>query len=750
MLRKLSTLILFTFAAAMSAMAYAATYRVASAVVTASPEQHGLDPELVRAITQSPDRRGDGIVFLQAKADLGGASSIKDWQERGKFVLDALQALAKRSQAPLLQLIAAQSKAGEVKEHTPYYVVNAVFVRGGTLKAFRSIARFPGVRYVEKNKLLPLPEPPAFKRDERPQSTIAWGVTKIGADQAWGAFNAKGQGIVVGSIDTGVDSTHPALVHQYRGTATGNNDYNWFDPTGTYPAAPGDNVGHGTHTTGTMVGDDGAGHQIGVAPAAQWIAAKGCVNNGCAQNDLLSAGQWILAPTNLAGNSPNPAMRPRVVNNSWANCTSANTWYQGVVQAWIAADIFPAFAAGNSCSAVGAPGSYPESFASGATDINDVIAGFSAHGPSPLTSLTKPDVTAPGVNVYSSLPGGSYGTDSGTSMASPHTAGCAALVLSKNPSLPTYQLERVLAYTSVDLGASGPDSTYGIGRINCFSAVDWSVKPWWQWQWGSGAGQIGLWNMNNGDQYIAGDFDGDGQDELLAVSTTGWAHLMKFTGSGWQWMWGTGPNGQIGLWNIHAGDKFIAGDFDGSGRDELLAVSTTGWAHVMKFTGSGWQWMWGTGPNGQIGLWNIHVGDKFIAGDFDGSGKAGLLAVSTTGWAHVMKFTGSGWQWLWGTGPNGHIGLWNIGLGDKFIAGDFDGSGKAKLLAFSTNGWSHLMQWTGSGWQWLWGNAGASQIALWNMNPPDLFLAGKFDASNSRDELLAIERPWMHLMKYDY
>ena len=92
----------------------------------------------------------------------------------------------------------------------------------------------------------------------------------------------RGEGIVVGNVDTGVDFDHPALVGKYRGNLGGgnfNHNYNWFDPTfvcGSPSTTPCDNNNHGTHTMGTMVGDDGAGNQIGVAPGATWVAAKGC------------------------------------------------------------------------------------------------------------------------------------------------------------------------------------------------------------------------------------------------------------------------------------------------------------------------------------------------------------------------------------------------------------------------------------------------------------------------------------------
>ena len=238
--------------------------------------QKRVDPELLRAIAASGDGRADGIVYLQAKADLDPAYSIRDWEKRGQFVLSTLQAVAERSQVRLLQQINTEIRTGDVREFTSYYIVNAVFVRAGTRKAFESIARLPEVRYIEKNKLFPLPEPLDFKtsKTEDIQSAIAWGVTKIEADKVWSQYGVKGQGIVVANIDTGVDWQHAALRNQYRGIG-GNHNYNWFDATGAFPLAPGDNAGHGTHTMGTMVGDDGLGNQIGVAPTATWIAARG-------------------------------------------------------------------------------------------------------------------------------------------------------------------------------------------------------------------------------------------------------------------------------------------------------------------------------------------------------------------------------------------------------------------------------------------------------------------------------------------
>src|SRR5690606_18118605 len=152
---------------------------------------------------------------------------------------------------------------------------------------------------------------------------LEWGLSNIRAPEAWEAFGAQGEGIVVANIDTGVQFDHPALVNQYRGNLGGSFDhnYNWFDPAGVCgspESGPCDNADHGTHTMGTIVGDDLAGNQIGVAPRARWIAAKGCEDLNCSNEALLSSGQWLLAPTDLNGENPRPDLRPNIINNSWS------------------------------------------------------------------------------------------------------------------------------------------------------------------------------------------------------------------------------------------------------------------------------------------------------------------------------------------------------------------------------------------------------------------------------------------------
>jgi bacillopeptidase F len=311
-------------------------------------------------------------------------------------------------------------------------------------------------------------------------ATAEWNIIQINADDVWTQHGITGTGVLVASIDSGVQYNHPALVNQYAGnTGSGfDHSFHWYDATTAGAAGtPYDDNGHGTHTMGTIAGGDGPGpfaDDIGVAPGANWISVKAFSAAGTGlTGDIHAAFEWILAPC-PAGVQPgnpgcDPAKAPAVVNNSWGNDNGAYTEFLADVQALRAAGIWPEFSAGNNGSGagtIGSPGSFAESFATGATDSNDLIASFSSRGPSPLTNEIKPDVVAPGVGVRSSVPGGGYNSFNGTSMASPHSTGLAALMLSAAPNLDLDAIENIMRDTAVDLGPPGPDMDYGYGRID--------------------------------------------------------------------------------------------------------------------------------------------------------------------------------------------------------------------------------------------------------------------------------------------
>ena len=430
----------------------------------------GIIPPTLRQTIQTQGNAGY-LVFLTAQADLAQAQQIQDWQARGQAVYAALYQTAATSQSDLRNWLAQAKIRGDVVSFRPYYIVNAIYVTSN-LAALEAIATRADIARIEPvTTLRVIPNQPAAA-----PATVEWGVAQIGADQVWADFNNRGEGVVVAELDTGVQYTHSALVNQYRGTDTGSHDYNWFDATGTFPSAPNDDNGHGTHGMGVIVGDDGGSNQVGVAPGARWIAAKGCNNFGaCSNADLLAAGEWLLAPYPIGGDpgQGNPDMRPHVINSGWGG-PGGNTWYQGMVQAWRAANIFPTFAVGGGgpgAGTIGSPADYAESFGTGATDMNDVLAPFSARGPSSLTDDIKPDAVAPGVNIRSTVLNNGYATYSGTSMATSFSAGCAALVYAAGPALDSYDVENLIQDTAVDLGDPGPDYDYGYGRIDCYAAV---------------------------------------------------------------------------------------------------------------------------------------------------------------------------------------------------------------------------------------------------------------------------------------
>ena len=439
-----------------------------------------------RAILDQADRqKGEATfwVIVREKANLAAAYGIQQRSVRGRFVYDQLTTVAAKSQAGLQALLRARGASFK-----PFWIANAIRVTGDRA-LIDELARRPEVERIVRDRVFTL-EPPVPGVDEAQISGVEWGIDRIRAPLVWSTFSDRGESIVVASVDTGVKFDHPALVNQYRGNlGAGNFDHNysWFDPSnvcGTPSLAPCDNNGHGTHTMGTMAGDDGNGNQIGVAPHVKWIAAKGCEQGSCSNAALLAAGQWILAPTDLNGQNARPDLRPHIVNNSWGSSNASDTFYQATVQAWIASGIFPAFSNGNAgpaCGTVGAPAGYAESYGAGAFDINNLIAAFSSRGPAPTSvgASIKPDLAAPGVNIRSAWNDGGYYTISGTSMASPHLAGAVALMWSAAPSLigNIAGTRALLGQTAIDTsdltcgGTAANNNVWGEGRLDAFAAV---------------------------------------------------------------------------------------------------------------------------------------------------------------------------------------------------------------------------------------------------------------------------------------
>ncbi|RSD29097.1 S8 family peptidase [Mesobacillus subterraneus] len=416
------------------------------------------------------------------KASLKKATPAKAKSKKRSTIVSELKAKAQETQYDVLQYLKEQEQKGIAKDVHSYFVVNGIAVTA-TKEVMEKVAGFQEVDKILPNETRQLfvPEKSAVAvQDPAAKTTsVEWNIERVGAPAVWD-MGIDGSGITVASIDTGVQWNHPALQSQYRGydSATGEVSHadHWFDAV-RGQSAPYDDHGHGTHVTGTMVGVEADGsNAIGVAPGAKWIAVKAFTASGGTDVDLLEAGEWILAPNG------NPDLAPDVVNNSWGGGPGMNEWYRPMVQAWRAAEIFPEFSAGNTTfSNPGGPGSvanpanYPESVATGATDINNNLAGFSLQGPSPYGEI-KPELSAPGVNIRSSVPGSGYeGGWNGTSMAGPHVSAAIALLLQANSSLTVDDLEEIIMTTAQPLTDStfpqSPNNGYGAGLLNVFDAV---------------------------------------------------------------------------------------------------------------------------------------------------------------------------------------------------------------------------------------------------------------------------------------
>jgi subtilisin family serine protease len=462
----------------------------------------GVDPQVYADLAASPHGTAEILVIMAEQADLSAAYGIADWSARGQYVYDTLKATADRTQAAVRAYL-----DGQGVPYRSHISLNSLTLTASEVTV-NALAAIPEVGAIRPGYTYEIPRP-IVEQGAAPEA-IPWNLANIHADQVWEDLGVTGQGIVVANIDTGVAYTHEALVEQYRGNlgdGTFDHNYNWWDPRGAceiagFPAGePCDNDSHGTHTMGTMVGSDDPAHPItatnaiGVAPGAQWMACKGCEyveGWPCSTFALLECADFVLAPWDLNMENPDPDMRPNVVNNSWGGGPN-DGWYFNAVAAWRAAGIFPAFSAGNagpSCNTVNSPSDYDNAFASGAVDISDTIANFSSRGPSDL-GVMKPQVTAPGVNVRSSVPGNGYANFGGTSMASPHSAGEVALIWSAQPDLlGNVQLTEWLMEQTADpildnqCGPEGPPNyVYGWGRINAYNAVTTALSYEWDVDW---------------------------------------------------------------------------------------------------------------------------------------------------------------------------------------------------------------------------------------------------------------------------
>ncbi|HEX9833986.1 MAG TPA: S8 family serine peptidase, partial [Mycobacterium sp.] len=459
------------------------------------------------------------IVYMAERADLSPAARIGAKAAKGAFVFDALTTFARDSQAPVTALLQGLGSPTD-----QYWISNTIVSRGDldVIEAVALRADVGAIYALGKGELhFPVSTSAPQESDATGATAVAGpSIDFVNADEAW-ALGYRGEGAVVAGADTGVRWTHSALKGHYRGwnAATGSADhnYNWHNAAGPNAACPTeiadtqpcDDHDHGTHTVGTMVGDDGGANQIGMAPDAEWIACRNMTQGFGVVPSYMDCMQWFIAPTDLAGNNPDPSKAPDVVNNSWG-CVEvcAPPMLKDMIDASRAAGIFYAVSAGNdnqfffgltmACNTINFPlAVYSSAFTVGALDAaangtpNNNIADYSSLGPvsdNPAEGVNyrKPDISAPGTNVRSSVSGSdtAYAAFSGTSMAGPHVAGLVALIVSANPALRGHvdTIEDIIESSAQpltsDLGCGGdsdtqvPNNVFGYGAIDALAAVE--------------------------------------------------------------------------------------------------------------------------------------------------------------------------------------------------------------------------------------------------------------------------------------
>jgi thermitase len=376
------------------------------------------------------------VLLALAITALGGPSPASA-QEPRQWVADELLVGIRPGLSHAKARAMYEAHGGALIQEIPQIQTHRIRVPAHALEAIqRVLSRRPEVKFVEKNEVFP----PDFTPND-PYYPYQWHLPKILADEAWDITQGS-PGIIVAVLDTGVDPTHPDLKENLVA------GYNFYDLN----TDTSDVYGHGTAVAGAASAQ--GNNRIGVASVAWHVRVmpvRIASPDGYAYTSTIAQGLTWAADHGA-----------RVMNVSFSGVAGSSTIRTAAQYVQNRGGVVVA-AAGN-CACLDATPENPYILSVSATDQNDYLASFSSRG-------EYVDVSAPGVSIASTTNGGGYGSVSGTSFASPITAGVAALMLSVNGNLAPGEIERLLESTAIDLGTAGYDTSFGFGRVNAKQAV---------------------------------------------------------------------------------------------------------------------------------------------------------------------------------------------------------------------------------------------------------------------------------------
>ncbi len=438
------------------------------------------DEVFTQEVQEKFDEKGYIDVLIQMEDEIYNTEQVlptdsKDEVVRKrKAIIQNLKKNAEESQKEVLSYLRDGQSTKQVDLLESYYSTNTIRAIA-RIDVIEDLDRFNNIEQISLN------DTQETRGSQAAGTAKEWNLNATDVNKTWEAFGTKGEGVTIGFIDSGAFIDHPDLKESFRGynseTKEITTEGHWEDFVANRKM-PVDDLGHGTAITGIAVGGDKNGTSVGVAPGSKWIAARAFSTEFSLNTNLIKAGEWMLAPDGDVSKAPD------VINNSWGGKSTDEKWFNNLLDAWLAAGIFPVFAAGNEKGLAGKasienPASLLDAFAVGAVDSNKIIGNFSKRGPSvfdPTATVIKPEVVAPGKFVYTTNKAGGYSNWTGTSIAAPHVAGVVALMKSVNKNLSNTQIRRILIETATPLTDadfnSTPNMAYGYGLVNAYKAVE--------------------------------------------------------------------------------------------------------------------------------------------------------------------------------------------------------------------------------------------------------------------------------------